>query len=57
MFFQKFAELKDLYHGKKMHAKALTLLKELVELIVVFFDEALSAFTLSFQAERRGRRR
>lgn len=25
---QKFAELKDLYHGKKMHSKALNLLKE-----------------------------
>lgn len=27
---QRFAELKDLYYGKKMHAKALQLLRECV---------------------------
>jgi hypothetical protein len=28
LFAQKFSELKDLYHGKGMHAKALELLRE-----------------------------
>lgn len=36
---QRFAELKDLYYGKKMHAKALQLLKEcvFVFIYIIFF--------------------
>lgn len=45
MLFKKYAELRDLYNGKKMHSKALELLKEYVVLFVLTLMLSIYIYT------------
>jgi len=44
---KRFVELKDLYFGKKMHAKALQLLREYVSPLLYVFNSSQALYRLS----------